>query len=136
MKKQTSYIIDPLYTEIPFSETIKKIIDTKVFQRLKNIKQVGMVSMFYPSATHTRFSHSLGIYYLAYYLTNNCNNLKEYLSKKDTIILQLACLLHDIGHGPNSHFFESITNVSHEKYTTDIILKDKECENLVCVAEG
>ena len=57
-------IKDPIYGFIKIDDFIKKIIDTEEFQRLRYIKQLGVVSYIYPSATHTRFEHSLGVYYL------------------------------------------------------------------------
>ena len=58
-------IYDPIHGYIEISKICLKIIDTPEFQRLRNIKQLGACEYVFPSATHNRFSHSLGVYYLA-----------------------------------------------------------------------
>ncbi|MDE6477490.1 MAG: HD domain-containing protein [Mycoplasmoidaceae bacterium] len=78
-----------------------------------------MSYLIFPSATHTRFSHSLGTYETARKFIDNLN-VKNLTPKKRKTILA-AALLHDIGHGPNSHAFEKYTNISHETYTKAII---------------
>ncbi len=91
---------------------LKEIIDLPEFQRLRGIKQLGLADMVFPTATHTRFSHSLGTAYLASKiikkLNENPNNNK--INSSDTFILILSALLHDVGHGPFSHTFELFIN--------------------------
>jgi len=65
MKKESRIIIkDPLYKQIFVEEQHKRFLDSVEFQRLRNIKQTSFVDFVYPSANHTRFSHSLGAYHL------------------------------------------------------------------------
>ncbi len=101
-------IKDPLYGFVRLENHIKELIDTKEFQRLRWIRQLGFAHMVYPSAVHTRFEHSLGSYYLA--------NLFVEILGKDNEEFKLAALLHDIGHLPFSHtlerFFERHENIS------------------------
>ncbi|HHE65751.1 MAG TPA: HD domain-containing protein, partial [Bacteroidetes bacterium] len=85
---KTKTISDPLYGSIEISEEALKIIDTKEFQRLRHIKQLGTVYLVYPGANHTRFEHSIG----AYYLANEISNKLELESDKDE--LKIAALLH------------------------------------------
>jgi HD superfamily phosphohydrolase len=110
----------------------KKIINTREFQRLKNVEQTGM-GVLYPSATHNRFIHSLGVYHLgtiafqnfkenirAKY-NNECYWLERFSSDADAfphwcvweILFKLACLLHDIGHTPFSHSLEILYDVDY-----------------------
>lgn len=101
------------YIEIP-NIVINEIIDTPVFQRLRQIEQTSMRAL-YPSAHHDRFVHSLGVYHLgklAYAgLIHNIEHDKIYEDNKDFWncygkCFGLACLLHDCGHAPMSHSFE------------------------------
>lgn len=101
------------YIEIP-EIIVNKIIDTPVFQRLRQIEQTSMRAL-YPSAHHDRFVHSLGVYHLgkmAYAgLINNIKSQSFYEENKKFwesygICFELACLLHDCAHAPMSHSFE------------------------------
>ena len=57
-------VCDPIHGEIPLSLLEQRLIDTPSFQRLQNLKQLGLASLVYPNATHTRFEHSLGVFRL------------------------------------------------------------------------
>ncbi len=129
---------DPIYDLIHFGQEkednpILKIIATPEFQRLRRIRQLGFSCYTYPTATHDRFSHSLGVSYVIGMLFDNLNVPERVaMSAKDgngvelnrqilRLLLQLAGLLHDIGHGPFSHAFEKVTNFKHEKMSNRII---------------
>lgn len=104
---------------------VDHLIDTEMFQRLRNIDQTGM-RVLYPNAKHDRFGHSLGVYHLGYKavdaLLDNISNEKEYQGfwnissdgravvfwAKNKLLFLIACLLHDIGHTPFSHALEHI----------------------------
>src|SRR3989338_7383578 len=84
---------------IGVSETELKIIDLPIFQRLRRVHQNGFLSMTFPSATHTRFSHSLGVLYYAHLMCKQINNkTNDILKPNEVKIIRLAALLHDIGH--------------------------------------
>lgn len=121
MKQQDVIIKDPLYKQILLKQKHKKYIDSKEFQRLRYIKQTSFSDMVYPSASHTRFTHSIGVYHLMRkVLSNNLINI----SSKEKENLMLAGLLHDIGHGPFSHVWEQIfPDFDHEKMTQTILRK-------------
>jgi len=123
-------IKDPLYGYVVFEDKFSKIIDSKVFQRLRRIKQVFGSDFVYPSANHTRFEHSLGVGFLAGRMADRIQEISkekdcEFTSEdKDSLIL--AGLLHDIGHGPFSHAFEGFLSrlkMNHEDFTRRIILE-------------
>jgi len=136
-EKCKSFIIDPLYGPIPLTKTEFSVLNTQLFQRLKNIKQLGFASNLYPGANHSRFEHSVGTLYTTWELFKrfivNCSSRKVWLKgfelssfNKDSTIeaLRLAGLLHDIGHGPYSHTFETVFRsfqepkiLSHESLT-------------------
>lgn len=114
-------IKDPLYKQILLSAKHKKVIDWKEFQRLRYIKQTSFSDFVYPSANHSRFSHSLGAYHLMKKVLSN--GLTKIDSKQKENLL-LAALLHDIGHGPFSHIWEFVfPHFDHEKATLQILEK-------------
>ncbi|HTY92179.1 MAG TPA: HD domain-containing protein [Methanocella sp.] len=101
-----SPIRDPIHGYIEIAPYIEKLLDTRIVQRLRNVKQLGWTNLVYPGANHTRFEHSLGTYYLA-------SRLGSELSEEERREIEIAALLHDIGHGPYSHDSEDII----EEYT-------------------
>lgn len=104
------YIHCPIYGPVYVSDIALMFIDTIEFQRLHSIKQTGMCYKVFPSATHSRWIHSIGTYGLAVRLLTRLQ--ERYTSKVVSSELftgiSLAALLHDIGHGPFSHVFEQI----------------------------
>ncbi|OLS32423.1 MAG: Deoxyguanosinetriphosphate triphosphohydrolase-like protein [Candidatus Heimdallarchaeota archaeon AB_125] len=100
-----------------YDKVIIDIIDTWEFQRLRRIIQLGGVSAAYPSATHSRFMHSLGAHHVA-------NRIGRFLNKKHPNVytedeikqVSLTALIHDIGHGPFSHMFEDTTRLLCKNY--------------------
>lgn len=102
-------IFDPIHGNIEIKNKCLQIIDTPEFQRLRNIKQLGACEYVFPGATHNRFSHSIGTFYLAQkvinYLKNNQPELD--ISENDIESIEIAALCHDLGHGPFSHLFDN-----------------------------
>ncbi len=114
-----------IHKRINISEqVIYDLIRTVEFQRLNRIKQLGMLHYLFPGATHTRYAHSLGVFELAQKMLDNLEiNSNITISKSDKMIVKIASLLHDLGHGPMSHLFEEINpQMKHEEYTINIIL--------------
>lgn len=97
---------DPIYRFINVPELCRKFVDTPEFQRLRNIKQLGLVEFVYVSATHTRFEHSLGVMHLAGVVIDQLKEHGQKISEREKEIVQLAGLLHDIGHIAFSHLFD------------------------------
>ena len=126
-------IRDPLYGFIDVSDLELKIIDSEVFRRLLSIKQLSHAYVVYPTAMHSRFEHSLGTMHIADRMAQELE-----LSIDDTKDVRLTALLHDIGHGPFSHLFESsIEKINpeqsdpHEKISQIIIGEDLELGHLL-----
>lgn len=125
--KNKKYILrDPVHLDIVFPRKYFDLVNTMEFQRLSRIKQLSCEYLVFPTASHTRFSHSIGTYYV---MGELINRLEEILGEHEIEVTQeerdlafCSALLHDIGHGPFSHTFEKIFNLgNHEKWTAKII---------------
>lgn len=118
-----------IHKSIRVSGLALKIINTPEFQRLRNIKQLGIAEYVFPTASHTRFEHSIGVYHLADKMiteilnrypnkTYNIPAFSETPVKLDCLTVEcikIAGLCHDIGHGPFSHMFDDLLkNVDSE----------------------
>lgn len=129
---ETKVLKDPVHSYIHINyEVIWNCLDSKEFQRLRRIRQLGGDFQVYPTAEHSRFSHSLGVYEIVRRVVTEIKSLSVELSEYDKICVMLAGLLHDVGHGPFSHAFEHVTNHSHEDYTAKIILGETELNQVL-----
>jgi HD superfamily phosphohydrolase len=95
-------IRDPVHGYIKLGDLAFDLMNTPQMQRLRWIKQLGLANLVYPGANHTRFEHSLGVYYLAEVLSAHLGLEEEERQK-----VGAAALLHDVGHGPLSHATEA-----------------------------
>ena len=110
-------INDPVYgfINIP-GDFIFDLVEHQWFQRLRNIKQLGLTSFVYPGANHSRFQHCLGALHLMEMAIQTLRIKGVKISQEEEEAVFCAILLHDSGHGPFSHALESsiITGISHE----------------------
>ena len=92
------------------------IVRHRLFQRLTRINQLGLASVVYPGARHTRFQHSLGAFYLMSEAILSLQRKGQFIFDSEAEAVQAAILMHDIGHGPFSHVLENtlIRGISHE----------------------
>lgn len=92
------------------------LIEHPFFQRLRNIRQLGLTYLVYPGANHTRFQHALGAVHLMSSAITVLRSKGHHITDQEAEAATVAILLHDIGHGPFSHSLEySIAqNVNHE----------------------
>ncbi len=107
---------DPVYgfIEVPYG-IIFDLVDHPYFQRLRRIRQLGLTNLVYPGANHNRFQHALGAYYLMTKAVRVLKGKGVNITEAEEEAVGIAILLHDIGHGPQSHALEhSIVNFSHE----------------------
>ena len=112
-------IKDTIHKQIIIEEDFLPYFESYYFQRLRYIKQISCVDFVYPNSSHSRLSHSLGVFHLMKKFVNNGLNEIDPSIKKNLI---LSALLHDIGHGPFSHTFEQIfPHFNHEKFTIKIL---------------
>jgi HD superfamily phosphohydrolase len=108
---------DPLYGFITLShDFIFDLVEHPYFQRLRRIKQLGLTSLVYPGALHTRFHHALGAMHLTTQAIDVIRSKGHSITEKEALAVKIAILLHDIGHGPFSHALEGslVHNVHHE----------------------
>ena len=125
-------IRDPLWSTIPVEPFARELVDTPAFQRLRNIRQLGLAYLVYPGATHTRLEHALGTYHLArraLALLEESGTLDDEL-RADAGIVRAAALLHDIGHYPFSHALEEIGAINHEEVARPLITTGPIAEHL------
>jgi uncharacterized protein len=133
-ERRTRSVLDPIHGLIRLTSTEMKVVDHPLFQRLRRIKQNGLLYFVFPGATHSRFEHSVGALYVAHGMLNslvlnsivglskgNVKHLPEALDghavelpelgSAERIFIyrvtRLAALAHDLGHGPLSHTFDS-----------------------------
>jgi HD superfamily phosphohydrolase len=113
---KTQRIWDPIHNMIVFEDDLDKavwkLLNTPEVQRLRRIKQLGVSEFVFPSATHTRFAHSVGVFHNARQLVRlfdreiKRGNIVGAYDEGRARISVMAALLHDVGHGPFSHAFE------------------------------
>ena len=117
-------IRDPLWQHIYVSDSLLELLDTKACRQLSRIKQLGPAYLVYPGATHTRFSHSLGVFHLAKRVirTLAARGMTEPVSPDGVKAFLCASLLHDLGHFPYTHSFKELPLRDHEELTGELIL--------------
>ncbi|WP_280536791.1 HD domain-containing protein [Halopenitus sp. POP-27] len=108
-------IKDSVHDHIRIDGVAADLLDTPAVQRLRRISQLGTVTLVYPSANHTRFEHSLGVYHLA---SRALDHLGIGGIQADRI--EAAAILHDVGHAPFSHNVESLLYRHTGKYHDDV----------------
>lgn len=125
-------IRDPLWNNIRVDGLAQRLVDTRVFQRLRYVRQLGWAYLVYPGATHARFEHALGTYHLAG-ITLRLLEERGALAQVDPLegaIVRAAALLHDVGHYPFSHALEEIGAPHHEEVARPLITEGEIAEAL------
>lgn len=125
MSEKKKFIRDSVYGDINLNKFEVRIMDMPQFQRLRRIKQLGLISLIYPGANHTRFEHSIGTMNLGSKLAEELE-----LEKDEIELIRTSALLHDIGHGPFSHVSEGVLSVPHEKLT-EYVIKNTSMKDLL-----
>src|SRR5829696_1855145 len=108
-------------TERPTDALLFRLLNAAEFQRLRRVRQLGMASLAYPGADHSRYSHSLGVMQTARRVLEQLSRSVPIDEGQEAVCL-VGCLLHDLGHGPFSHVFERVSGMSHEGLTRRVIL--------------
>ncbi len=120
---------DPVHNYIHVThKVILDLINTPEFQRLRRVKQLGASSFTFHGAEHSRFTHSVGVYEITRQICDNFQRNYPTQTPGDglwddheRIVALCAALLHDLGHGPESHTFEHIFDTDHEAITQAIL---------------
>lgn len=111
-------INDPVFGFINIPKgLLYDVVTHPILQRLTRIKQLGLSSIVYPGAQHTRFQHSLGAFYLMSEAINTLRQKGNFIFDSEAEAVQAAILMHDIGHGPFSHVLEHtlVKGIHHEE---------------------
>ena len=122
--KKVTLLNDPIYGFIGIrSPLIFKVISHPWFQRLRRISQMGFSYYVYPGAHHTRFEHALGVMHLMQEVIEVLSKKGVKIDEDESEAMQLAILLHDIGHGPFSHSTEAIlaSKIMHEEISLEVM---------------
>jgi len=106
---------DSVHDHVEVSGVAADLLDTPAVQRLRRVRQLGTVSYVYPSANHTRFEHSLGVYHLASRALDSLGVAGQRAER-----VEAAALLHDVGHGPYSHNVEAVIHRATGHYHDDV----------------
>jgi HD superfamily phosphohydrolase len=132
-------IRDPLYNYISIERGadawLLALLDCPEFQRLRRIHQLGLSHLTFPGADHSRLLHSLGVLHLMRQVLDHLDatyNDAQVGSAREPMLA--AALLHDVGHGPFSHLFESCVGGDHEAWSVRIILRSETVVNQVLSA--
>lgn len=114
-------IKDSVHDYIELSDVAEALLDTPAVQRLRHVKQLSTVRLVYPSANHTRFEHSLGVYHLADRALDTLG-----IRGEDARAVRAAALLHDVGHGPYGHQTEPIIRRRLDRHHDEVgpLLRD------------
>ena len=126
-------INDPVFGFINFqSEIVFDLIEHSYFQRLRRIRQLGMSSLVFPGANHTRFEHTLGAMHLMCLAIDVLRQKGVEISEQESEGAICAILLHDIGHGPFSHALEFtlVAGLNHETFS--LILMEEQIGRASC----
>ena len=133
------YIRDTIYKNIALDDIEIEIIKLPIFQRLRNVHQLGLAHLVFPSANYNRFSHSIGVCHVMGRMMESLNSHQKKIKgnpirDKQIRIYRLAALLHDIGHLPFSHASEYVyrtLGINHEKIRHLIFENDLELISLL-----
>ncbi|MEO6526179.1 MAG: HD domain-containing protein [Gemmatimonadaceae bacterium] len=116
-------IRDPLWNNIRVDPLAMRLVDTRAFQRLRYVRQLGLAYLVYPGASHSRFEHAIGAYHLARRALGLLEErgFIQRLEPDVGLVVRCAALLHDIGHYPFSHALEEIGALHHEEVARPLI---------------
>ena len=138
MSNERKIINDPVFGFINIPKGLSfDLVRHPLLQRLTRIKQVGLSSVVYPGAQHTRFQHSLGAFYLMQEALQQLQAKGNVISDEEAEAVKAAILLHDVGHGPFSHVLEHsiVGGVSHEEISLMLMERiNREMEGALTLA--
>jgi HD superfamily phosphohydrolase len=136
LNSRRSMVRIPPEVDVPLTPRVRRLIDTPAFRRLARISQLGLVSLVYPAAIHTRLEHSLGVYRLALLYLQQLSHDPRFaaaIGPAEAEIFLAGALLHDIGHWPFCHPIEDIrlSGVPRHEQLAKSFLADSEIADLL-----
>ena len=134
-------IRDPLHNLIEFrtddelEKHLWRVIRSRPFQRMRRIKQLGFSELVYPGACHSRFAHSVGVFHTARQLMEVVKRAEGRAESRENRALA-AALVHDLGHGPFSHAFETVgkrlgLKLANHEEVSDLLIRDGEVADIL-----
>ena len=126
----------PPELDVPLTPRVRQLIDTPEFRRLAHVSQLGLVSLVYPAANHSRFEHSLGVYRLGLLFLKQLSHsprFAEAITPSDAELFIVAALLHDLGHWPFCHAIEDLRLPGvpqHEMFANSFLLEGEIADTL------
>ena len=130
--KEAKIINDPVFGFIKIPRgLLYDVVEHPLFQRLNRINQLGLASVVYPGARHTRFQHSLGAFHLMTEAVLSLQQKGHFIFDSEAEAVEAAILMHDIGHAPFSHVLEDtlIHGISHEDISMMMMEEINSCCN-------
>lgn len=119
-RKKFSVVRDPVHGDIYLTHEELRVIDTREFQRLRGVKQLGTAHLVFPGAVHTRFDHSIGTCHVAQQMVDAINLNFDFaprdclgISEEETRVIRMAALVHDVTHIPFGHNVEDQAGLVH-----------------------
>jgi uncharacterized protein len=136
LDSRKSQVRIPPETDVPLTDRVRHLIDTTEFRRLAQVSQVGLVSLVYPAAHHSRFEHSLGVYRLALLYLKQLSYDERFtaaISPADAELFIVSALLHDLGHWPFCHPIEDLRlpSVPHHELFANSFLQEGEIADVL-----
>ena len=128
------YLRDPVHGSIGFDTVRERVvidlINTREFQRLRRIRQLGALFLTFHGAEHTRFTHSVGVAWMAKRVFDALHDsgqitLRPKARERARLVAVTAALLHDLGHGPFSHLYERVFNDRRHEEWTRLVIRQK-----------
>lgn len=125
-KRFSVAVRDPVWQHIWLTKELRDITLSEPFLRLYRIKQLGPTEFVYPGATHTRASHSLGVYHIALKMLRVllARGANAWVTEKGSASFLVAALLHDLGHFPFTHSLKELPLLDHETLTSNMLRKE------------
>jgi len=136
LRSHQSVVRIPPGIDVPITDRVRHLIDTSEFRRLARISQLGLVSLVYPAANHTRFEHSLGVYRMALLFLDRLAEDARFcdaVGPEDAERFLVAALMHDLGHWPFCHPIEDLALAqipSHELFANSFLLEGEIADTL------
>jgi len=131
LQHNVQWIRIPAELDVPVTARVKAILDSAAMRRLTRVTQLGLVSLVYPGATHSRMEHSLGVYRLAVQVLNQLlrsSDFAQSITESSAKVFLVAALVHDIGHWPFCHPLEDMKLAwmpKHEQLARTLLCNDE-----------